>query len=307
MAYTFGVEEKIEKKVPAYQPVSLARVMVATDFSSVSSRALDYAVSLARRFRSQLYLTNVITYKGHGVMEPEVGAVPREQLLSDAKAQAKAVVESGRLYGVPNEVLIEEGALWSVLEDLIEKHKIELLVLGTHGMSGSMKVLFGSSAEEIFRHARLPVLTVGPAVTLDAPFEAEFKTILFATDFGPGTDREAAFAYSLAQEHRAKLVLLHVIPHAETHFDRETTREKDTFMHQLQELVPEGTEVLCKPEFHLAYGEPVEEILRFAKDLKADLIVIGAKKRGTLAGHIPSTKAFNVVRGARCPVLTIKS
>ncbi|HKO04692.1 MAG TPA: universal stress protein [Candidatus Acidoferrales bacterium] len=307
MAYTFGVEEKIEKKVPSYQPVSLAKVMVATDFSSVSSHALDYAVSLARRFRSRLYLTHVITYEGHGVMEPEVGAPSREQLRNNAEAQAKAVVDSGRLYGVPNEVMIEEGPLWPALESLIEQNKIDLLVLGTHGMSGPMKVLFGSSAEEIFRQARLPVLTVGPAVTLDAPFEAEFKTILFATDFGPGTDREAAFAYSLAQEHRAKLVLLHVIPHTETHFDRETTLEKDSFTHQLQELVPEGAEVLCKPEFHLAYGHPVEEILRVAKEMKADLIVIGAKKRGSLAGHIPSTKAFNLVRTARCPVLTIKS
>jgi len=307
MTHTTGIEEKIEQKVPARQQVSLARIMAATDFSPASNRALDYAVSLARRFGSQIYLTHVITYKGHGVMEPEPGAPAGEELRRITHAQAQEVVDSGRLYGVPYEVVIEEGTLWPTLEGLLEKYKIDLLVLGTHGMRGSLKVLFGSSAEEIFRHAHLSVLTVGPVVKEEAPFEAEFKNILFATDFGPGAERQAAFALALAQEHRSKLILLHVIPHPDNAFDRDTILEREGITHQLRELVPTGSEPLCKPEYHLAYGQPVEEILRVAKVTEADLIVIGAKKRGRLAGHIPSTKAFGVVRGARCPVLTLKS
>ncbi|HKM90746.1 MAG TPA: universal stress protein [Candidatus Acidoferrales bacterium] len=303
MTYTIGIEEKI----PARQQVSLARIMVATDFSPVSNRALDYAVSLARRFGSQIYLTHVITYGGHGVMEPDLGAPMGEELQRIAHKQAQEVVDSGRLYGVPYEVVIEEGTLRPALECLLDKYKIDLLVLGTHGMSGPLKVLFGSSAEEIFRQARLPVMTVGPVVKEEAPFETEFKNILLATNFGPGAEREATFALALAQEHRSKLILLHVIPHPDNAFDRDTILERERITNQLRELVPAGSELLCKPEFHLAYGQPVEEILRVAKVTEADLIVIGAKKRGSLSGHIPATKAFGVVRGARCPVLTIKS
>jgi nucleotide-binding universal stress UspA family protein len=307
MPYTLGIEEKIEKKIPAQRPVSLARIMVATDFSPVSNRALDCAVSLARRFGSQIYLTHVITYAGHPMAEPDLGAPTGERLRRMAHTQAQEVVDSGRLYGVPYEVVMEEGTLWPALEILLKKYNIDLLVLGTHGMSGPLKVIFGSSAEEIFRQVRLPVLTVGPAVTREAPFEAEFKTVLFATDFGPGAERQAAYAFALAQEHRSKLILLNVIQHAEKHFDRDAILEREGITHQLRELVPGGCELLCKPEFHLAHGRPAEEILRVAKEMKADLIVVGAKKRGSLAGHIPSTNAFGVVRGARCPVLTIKS
>jgi len=167
--------------------------------------------------------------------------------------------------------------------------------------------LYGSSAEEIFRQARLPVMTVGPVVKEEAPFETEFKNILLATDFGLGAEREAAFALALAQEHRSKLMLLHVIPHADNAFDRDAILERERITHQLRELVPSDSSLLCKLEFHLAHGQPVEVILRVAKETKADLVVIGAKKSGSLAGHIPSSKAFGVVRGARCPVLTIRS
>lgn len=55
-------------------------------------------------------------------------------------------------------------------------------------------------------------------------------------------------------------------------------------------------------------GEPVEEILQLAGEMKADLIVIGAKQsKGLAAGHTLHTIASRVVRGAPCPVLTVRS
>ena len=61
------------------------------------------------------------------------------------------------------------------------------------------------------------------------------------------------------------------------------------------------------PEFEMVIGEPVEEILRWANFKQADLIVMGAKSRKGLAGHVPHTKAERIIRAAKCPVLTIKS
>jgi len=53
------------------------------------------------------------------------------------------------------------------------------------------------------------MLTVGPAAPAEPEFVSEFEHILFATDFGPGAEKEAAFALSLAQEHKSKLTVLH--------------------------------------------------------------------------------------------------
>ncbi len=63
----------------------------------------------------------------------------------------------------------------------------------------------------------------------------------------------------------------------------------------------------CKVDFEVAVGERVEQILRIAEETKADLIVMGAKARSSLAGNVPYTKAYRVVSGARCPVLTVRS
>ena len=59
-------------------------------------------------------------------------------------------------------------------------------------------------------------------------------------------------------------------------------------------------------EFRVTFGAAVEEILLAAREISADLIVMGAKPRKSLAGHAPLTIAYNVVTKAPSPVLTVR-
>ena len=307
MTETLKLEEISQQKAPASGEKFLSRIMVATDFSAVADRALDFAVSLARRFGARIYLAHVVNFQGRETIEPNLGGFAYPKPWELAEQNAKAIVDSGRLAGLTYEVILEEGNLWPELESLIEKNHIDLLVVGTQGLSGARKTVFGSAAEQIFRQSQIPVLTVGPAVIQEPQFEAEFRSVLFATDFGTAAEREAAFAFAIAQEHRAKLMLLNVTPFRVGVSESDALAERSLLTRQLQELVPQKAELHCKPEIHVAYGAPVEEILRVARETKADLIVIGAKKAGSFSGHLPATTAYGVVRGAGCPVLTIRS
>lgn len=276
--------------------VSLANILVATDFSETSERALEHALSLARTYRSRIFLAHVIPVVL--MMAPELAEASREKMRRDAHQGMERIQSSGRFLGVSHEEIIEEGYLWPNIEGLIKKHDIDLVVVGTHGKRFVQKLLIGSSAEEIFRQARIPVLTVGPAVWREPLYGVELKNILFATAFGLGAERQAAYAFSLAQEHHSRLTLLHV---------EQQAGEERAIINQLQELVPAGVQFHCLPLFRVEQGDPVNEILRVAGEMQANLIVIGAKSRKNLAGHVPHTKAYQVVCAASCPVLTIKS
>jgi nucleotide-binding universal stress UspA family protein len=299
--------ESLGRGVFANKLVSFANILVATDFSPVSDRALEYALSVARRYDSQIYLTHVIPVSADAMLAPEIAITSNDAQRRAAEEEIAAILESGRMRGVPHEVLIEEGALWPAVERLVKKYDIDLIVVGTHGIGAVRKMLLGSGAEEIFRQARRPVLTVGPAVAGETRHEVAYRNILLATNFGVGAEREAAYAFSLAQEHGARLTLLNVIPHAGDSAAPRVAAERDQGARQLKELLPAGSEAWCCPEFRTAVGEPVEQILRVAGEIQADLIVMGAKPRKGLAGHVPHTKASRVVGSAPCPVLTIKS
>jgi nucleotide-binding universal stress UspA family protein len=276
--------------------VSLGKILVATDFSETSNRALEHALSLARTYNSKIFLAHIIPVDL--MTAPELAVASREEMHRVAREQMERTRASGRFFGVQHEEIIEEGALWPSIEGLIGKHEIDLVVVGTHGMGVVEKLLIGSSAEQIFRQARIPILTVGPTVWREPLYGIELRNILFATAFGLGAERQAAYAFFLAQEHRSRITLLHV----EQHLD-----EEQTVVNQLRELIPSGTDLHCLPLFRVERGDPVKEILRVAEETHADLIVLGAKTRKGLTGHVPHTKAHQVICGASCPVLTIKS
>lgn len=286
--------------------VHLDRILVATDFSPASNLALDYAVSLAKRYGSHIYVVHVISGDAYPLTAPEVTINMLEQQRLQAQYAAEKLAASSRLQNVPHDLMIAEGPLWASLKEVIGNHKIDLVVVGTHGAGAFHKVLLGSGAEQIFRQANVPVLTVGPGAE-PAKAEAGFQSILFASDFGLGAEREAAFAFSLAQEHEATITLLHVVQHSENYSAAGLERWQEAARGQLRQLVPKGVESWCRPEFRVSFGGSVEEILRIAAETKADLIVMGAKARGGFVGHNPRTIAYRVVCAAKCPVLTVRS
>jgi nucleotide-binding universal stress UspA family protein len=286
--------------------VSVTKILVTTDFSPESDRALAYALALARRYDARIYLAHVLTPEPFLYAEPALAESTYEKMRQAAEQGMADILVSGKLRGIPHEVLLEEGNVWPVLAKLIEKHEIDLVITATHGRGKVQKVLIGSVAEEIFRQADCAVLTVGPRVKEEPAREVELKSILFATDFGAGAEKAAAHAFSLAQEHGARLTMLHVIQEATAFTEESVRRQREFNVEKLQRLVPEGAENWCKPVFRATFGEAAEEILTMAGEANADLIVMGAKTRKSLAGHVPVTIAYNVVTKARCPVLTVR-
>ena len=297
-------QEKTQKDIA--RRVSISKIMVTTDFSPVSDRALDYAIALASRYDAQIYIAHVITPDPFQFAEPQLAQATYEKVRQAAEEGITEILISGKLRGVAHEVLLEEGNVWPSLDKLIVQHEIDLVVVGTHGRSKFQKLLIGSVAEEIFRKADCAVLTVGPEVKTGEPKEAELNHILFATDFGPGAEKAAAYALSLAQEHDATLTFLHVIESATAYNEESVARQREINVVRMKQMMPEGSENWCKPEFRATFGAAVEEILIAARESKADLIVMSAKARQSLAGHAPLTIAYNVVTKATCPVLTVR-
>jgi nucleotide-binding universal stress UspA family protein len=303
---------EIAESAPTPLPTTIEsffkNILFATDFSPASDQALDYAASLARRFGSKLYLTHIITLDAFPLMSPEFAVRSLKELRAAAEQTMEKLQQSERLNGVPSQVVIHGGELWSALEEVVRLYDIDLLVCGTRGAGAVRKVLIGSGAEEIFRKAKVPVLTVGPSTDKDPFYELEFKNILFATDFGKGAKREAQYAFELAQEHRSRLKFLHVIPHREAYGEHVLAEMIKGSEAHLRSLVPSATELHCKLDFEVAVGKPaVDQILKTAQETNANLIVMGAKARGGHAGNVPYTKAYRVASAAHCPVLTVRS
>ncbi len=216
----------------------------------------------------------------------------------DAEREKQKILAS--FLEIRPQVLIKRGELWSNLAAVIEANEIDLVVIGTSGRSGIAKLFLGSTAEEIFRKATCPVLTIGP----HSPAEpcTDIRTILFATDL-KSQSMAAPYAISLAQEYQACLILLHVI-------EPQEVPDHSRFAALLRNLVPTEAEFWCSPECVVERGSAAEDILDLATHRDVDLIVMGARHLGSLPGaatHLSITTAHKVVSQAPCPVLTVRN
>ena len=288
--------------------ITLKNILFLTDFSEPSVIALPFAAMIARAYGARVTALHVLVPSVYTYMTPEMAASLLDAEADVAKTEMSRVEAS--LMGLPSEALIERSnGVWPVLSKRLEEGDIDLIVMGTHGRTGLNKAVFGSSAEEVFRRASVPVLTVGPAVRTGAHNGGRFKCVLFATDFNEVSNMAAAFATSLAQENQSRLVLLHVLPAPKPGKSNKTEFSVAEALHRIENLLPPDAELWCRPEPMVEHGAPGAQILAVADRCGADLIVLGVRGMDTLTGiatRMERATAYEVVAHAHCPVLTVR-
>lgn len=281
--------------------VSFDNILFATDFSKQSSASLPFALSIAHKYGSKIYATHVLT-------PPPLGNFPTievQSLGAQALREAHEYVGhlSRKLNGIPHEELLRKGEICEELSAIVEEKNIDLIVLGTHGRAGVSKLLMGSVAERIFRQSICPVLTVGPNVAAEPGSIADVHTILCPVDFTAESLAAVPYAISLAEEHQARLYLVHVVPSPVHNY------EEVALVNRLKALVPAEANLWCEPKAYVECGEAADRILEEAEEMAVDLIVLGIRPVSTLAGtrtHLGTATAYKIVSHAICPVLSVR-
>jgi len=307
------------------KPISFKRILVGTDFSETSRRALVYALALAKRYGAELRLLHALRPQPQEAIpdEPLPGELSREEL--QAKRDLLEFEQVAGIREFPHKDEIVSGDVADVLSSVIDRDQPDLLVLGTHGRAALKKLALGSLAEQAVRVAPCPVLTVGPHVANPSGTEATFKSILFATDFGAASLRAFPLALAIAEEYGAKLVLVHMIPpvsfadvaagsygaaaYSEGGIHAWHGQLSAESLRKLHDLIPPGTKLASTPVCSVETSFLPEGILEAAAVHKSELIVLGANETRSprVAAHLPWAVLHHVVCEAHCPVLTVRS
>jgi len=285
------------KTLDARTAIQLRNILFSTNFSPGAGVAVRYAAALTKRYGARLYVVEVQPPVDWIFTPPGPWQGIEEAAKIDAEREKQKILAS--FPEIRPRVFVKRGDVWSNLAAVIEANEIDLVVIGTSGRSGIAKLFLGSTAEEIFRKAACPVLTIGP----HSPAEpcTDIRTILFATDL-KSQSMAAPYAISLAQEYQACLILLHVI-------EPQESPDRSRFAALLRNLVPTEADLWCCPEFHVERGDAADRILDLAAHRRVDLIVMGARQLGGFPGaatHLSITTAYKVVSQAPCPVLTLR-
>jgi nucleotide-binding universal stress UspA family protein len=292
--------------------VRLDTILVAYDFSPHSEAALRTAVSLARAFKSKIRLVHSCGIPIAGTM-PYDAAIPADVYNSIREAaveRLEAVRSTAAAQGL--DVTADVTTFFPVEAVLEAADKIgaSLIVAGTRGLTGLKHAVLGSTAERIVRLAKCPVLTVREGGQGALP-----RRIVLATDFSDEGANAMRRGAELAKQIGAEVHVVHAfdvplepvtrygiaIPTNIIPVAREAARAR------LDAAVAEVRATGVKVEGHLTDVPAAPAIAEIAKDVSADLVVMGTHGFTGLRHLLLGSVAERTLRLAPCAVLTMKS
>jgi nucleotide-binding universal stress UspA family protein len=280
---------------------------------------LDHAIAIAKWYRSRIAALHVI----HVPLVPEpppsvlavgaaggIGVVTSTMQVCDAAV--RTWVEPAARAGITTDVFVNEGNAARRILEHAQFWRTDLIVLGTHGLSGVDRAMLGSVTEKVLRKANCPVLTVPPVAATAA--KLPYKRLLCPVDFSESSLNALRYALSLAKEADATLTIFHAFDWPRDgdlltqRFDTAEFRrviEQDARA-RLDALVTDDIRQWCTPSTMVGYGKPHREIVDLAAKEATDLIVMGVRGRNSLDLTLFGSTTNQVVRRAPCPVLTLR-
>jgi nucleotide-binding universal stress UspA family protein len=291
-------------------------ILYATDLSEQSNLALPHGVAIAKRYGAKLTVCHVMDVAPTAVQEGLFAAVPVPlDAIEEARARAEVEIRS-LLRGSSTswEVRILEGRAAVEIPRLAAEIDADLVIVPTHGRSGWKRALLGSVTDQLVHGLEAPLLTVPPAVPLKIDDFAPNKIVL-GCDFSPDSMQAVAHASAIAQEYQAELHLVHVLePSIYRMLEKNVTElvlrleeaVRESVGHRLRELLPEEAYDWSRVVTAVLSGTAHAEILRYAKDVGADLIVVGARGHRNLHEFLVGSTTDRILRQAPCPVLTLR-
>lgn len=276
----------------------MKKIIIPVDFSLYSENALRTAASFAKKYNSELIVVHMLE------LSSAIASVPQSYVNEQAVFYAKLAekqfnefLDKDYLKDIKITPIIKHYKIFSELNTTAKEEEADLIVMGSHGVSGLKEIFVGSNTEKVVRTSKVPVLVVK-----GLPISGMFKKAVFGCNF---TDNDIA-PYKKAKKifsgMGCKLTLLHV----NTPYDKFlSTKERKEKVSKFLNSVEEDINLLDEVAYVSAHS--VEEgITYYAKENNADVIVLATHGRRGLDHFFNGSISEDIANHSVLPVLTIK-
>ena len=283
---------------PTISSIKVRNIAIATDFSPCSDRALQHSLAIARHFGATLHILHIVR-PSEFAMAPEMMNQLSDLAMRDCGNLIADLTIDHRLDEIDYRCWTVDGEVSQVMESFIRDQSIDLLIVGTRGRSRVPKFVLGSVAHEIFRFATCPVLTVGPW-SPGANRRLQLKNVLLLTDLSLESPAAIPYALTASRTWGTQLDVLHVCSSGDSNCERRLDG-----LRKMIENLPDNVGSLAFTRFQMVRGKLSDAVLDFATANHEDLIVLGLDRRQSMYAGPWWSDAYEIVRQAHCPVLSI--
>lgn len=274
----------------------MKNILVPTDFSDQAEKALKVAAQLARKFNGEIYLLHMLELPLQ-LIDPVQGSshnLPEAIFFMKlAHQRFSKIMKEPYLQGIKVHETVEFHRAFEGIMEIGKAKNCDLIVMGSHGVSGFQEMFIGSNTEKVVRHSEIPVLVIKDEIT-----EFQIDNFIFATDANSENKHTLKKAVKFAETINARLHLLYVNTPNNFITSEEAYNRMNSFM---EDAKPNNYEMHIYNDISVEKG-----ILNFAEKINAGLIGISTHGRKGLAHFFNGSISEDLVNHATRPVVTFK-
>jgi nucleotide-binding universal stress UspA family protein len=263
------------------------RILVPTDLSGTSERALGFARVFHQQFGGTVHVFHALHFDlPQYFSDGQFQTLTRELKRAERAAAQYLRKESTTVLGFEPEVSVATKPPVDAILDVSAQVGADLIVMGTHGRRGADRLWLGSVAERVLRESPMPVLAVRQGMPL-----APIRRVLCPVNFTAVSQQALEYAAAVAGAGKLNLTVLHAVEDEDGPLDCS--------------LAPDDVRARCEVEELTFHGDAPGAILAAARDIRPDLIVMGGEKKSSLFGSLFSSTTERVMQWADAPLLVV--
>jgi nucleotide-binding universal stress UspA family protein len=271
----------------------VSKILVPVDFSETSLKALEHAEYFAVKYNAKIALLHVLKYGNYDIQIPGFNQLgdPSETIREIVLDKMRELgIDIKNRTGITPEFVLGTGNVFRTIIDVSKNENCDLIVMGTHGVSGEHELFIGSNAYRVAEHSKLPVLTVRKKSS------ASIQRIAMPIDSSPASRDKVPYVCQIAQKFGAQVSMCGIL----TSEHEEEEAQMKLRLKQTQEYFQEHN-VECSTE--LLKGDNIGElVLNYASIEKCDIITI--MKEMEPSGIFMGPYSQYIVNRSEVPVLS---
>lgn len=279
-------------------------ILVPIDFSPKSLLALDQAIFLASKSKSEIMLLYVIHSDNKtfgfisGLFTAEENDMIRQRVEKEIWAQLDTLIETKNNSGIQIKAMISKGKAYDKIVEVAESLNAQYIIIGSNSAEMNEKIGFlGSNTSRIIRSTVIPVITVSNRIA------SEVKTIILPLDLSKQTQQKVAKAIKFARIFNAKIKVVSALLTSDPTLVKQLTIQ----MNVVHKFISEHYDN-CTADF--VFGDKDKDtyaglLMKFAKEKNGDIMIIMTQQETKLMKLFIGTTAMDIVFNSDIPVLSV--
>lgn len=271
----------------------MKNILTAIDFSKGSIHAFRYALKLAGQFHSDLSMLWVDNETGIGSGLSQDDNEYRNEAIRNFN---ELISNHGKDFKGDISYKLRRGKVYQEVANMARMSEADLIVAGTHGVTGFEQYWIGSNAYRIVSYAPCPVITV----RFDFGFEKDIANVILPIDSTPDTKQKVPFACGMVKALGARMHIIGINSTTLKSLQRKTgTHVAEVVRYCEKQQIEYTASELQSPDVTRA-------IVEHAKKIDADMIAIMTEQQRSASGLLLGPQAQQLVNFSPIPVLSIQ-